>query len=172
MAVTFPNESPEYRAARNQLLKEEVALRRTMEAVAASRRALPPGGLVPEDYLFDAIAPDGTPTKVKFSALFASGRNTLVAYHFMFPRHPGDARPGPDLGTTAEPPSAGWPMPLLYRLPRPARRHRAARRAENQLRRHCEVTHRSRRRLCLRSRMEAPASALRCEQCLQTRLPR
>jgi len=35
MGVTFPNESPEYRAARNTLLQREVALRREMETVAA-----------------------------------------------------------------------------------------------------------------------------------------
>jgi predicted dithiol-disulfide oxidoreductase (DUF899 family) len=51
MSVSFPNESPEYRIARNRLLAEEVALRRAMEAVALLRRALPPGGAIPEDYL-------------------------------------------------------------------------------------------------------------------------
>jgi predicted dithiol-disulfide oxidoreductase (DUF899 family) len=39
MGVTFPNESPAYRNARNQLLQREVALRREMEAVAAEIRA-------------------------------------------------------------------------------------------------------------------------------------
>lgn len=111
MSLTFPNESPEYRAARNRLLEEEVALRRAMEAVAVARRALPPGGPISEDYLFDAIAPDGTPTKVKFSELFAPGKNTLVAYHFMFPRHPGDERPGPELGSTAGLPLLDGPCP-------------------------------------------------------------
>jgi len=43
MGVTFPNETPEYRAARAALLKREVALRREMEAVAVLLRALPPG---------------------------------------------------------------------------------------------------------------------------------
>jgi predicted dithiol-disulfide oxidoreductase (DUF899 family) len=41
MGVTFPNESPEYRTARNKLLEREAALRREMEAVAAEIRALP-----------------------------------------------------------------------------------------------------------------------------------
>ena len=44
MGVTFPNESPEYRAARDKLLQREVSLRREMEALAAEIRALPPGG--------------------------------------------------------------------------------------------------------------------------------
>jgi predicted dithiol-disulfide oxidoreductase (DUF899 family) len=55
MGVTFPNESPEYRAARNKLLQREAALRREMETVAAEIRALPPGGAVREDYEFDHI---------------------------------------------------------------------------------------------------------------------
>ena len=42
MSISFPGESPEYRAARDRLLKQEVELRRATEAVAAVRRALPP----------------------------------------------------------------------------------------------------------------------------------
>jgi predicted dithiol-disulfide oxidoreductase (DUF899 family) len=37
--LTYPNESAEYRKARNALLVEEIALRRQIEAVAAQRRA-------------------------------------------------------------------------------------------------------------------------------------
>lgn len=43
MGVTFPNESPNYRDARNRLLQREAALRREMESVPRksvhSRRA-------------------------------------------------------------------------------------------------------------------------------------
>ena len=39
----FPGESAEYRRARNDLLAEEIELRRHIERVAAQRRALPPG---------------------------------------------------------------------------------------------------------------------------------
>jgi hypothetical protein len=53
--LNFPNESVEYREARNMLLAEEIALRRQIEAVAARRRALPRGGEVPQDYLFERI---------------------------------------------------------------------------------------------------------------------
>ncbi len=74
----FPNESPAYRAARNKLLAEEIALRRQTEKVAALRRALPQGGEVPEDYVFEDA--DG---EVRFSQLFVTG-NSLVAYSFMF----------------------------------------------------------------------------------------
>jgi predicted dithiol-disulfide oxidoreductase (DUF899 family) len=54
MGVRFPGESAEYRAARDRLLGQEIELRRAMEAVAAARRRLPPGGVVPEDYVFQA----------------------------------------------------------------------------------------------------------------------
>ena len=72
-----------------------------MEEVAASRRALPPGGPVPEDYLFHGARDDGTPTDVRLSELFAPGQNSLVIYSFMFPRDPGDRSPGPASGQTA-----------------------------------------------------------------------
>ena len=57
MAVAFPGESAEYRAARNRLLDQEIELRRGMEAVADARRRLPAGGVVPEDYVFQAQGP-------------------------------------------------------------------------------------------------------------------
>ena len=99
--VTFPNESPEYRAARNKLLQREVALRREMEAVAAEIRTLPPGGAVPEDYVFDQIDAAGAPAKVRLSELFRRGTDTLILYHFMFPRHRSDKRRGPSSGPMA-----------------------------------------------------------------------
>jgi len=37
MKLDFPGEPAEYRAARNELLGQEIALRRQMEAVAAAR---------------------------------------------------------------------------------------------------------------------------------------
>lgn len=43
----FPAETPQYRAARNELLEAERRLRGEMEHVAAMRRGLPMGGLVP-----------------------------------------------------------------------------------------------------------------------------
>jgi hypothetical protein len=54
VTVLFPGESEKYPAARRRLPEQEIALRRAMKEVAASRRALPPGGLVPEDYVFQA----------------------------------------------------------------------------------------------------------------------
>jgi predicted dithiol-disulfide oxidoreductase (DUF899 family) len=106
MKVAFPGESTEYRAARDRLLEQEAELRRATEADAEARRALPPGGVVPEDYSFDAD--EGV---VRLSELFAPGKNSLAIYSFMFPRDPGDDRPGPRTGCTAQLPLAEGPCP-------------------------------------------------------------
>ncbi|HEU4542284.1 MAG TPA: DUF899 family protein [Jiangellaceae bacterium] len=111
MSISFPGESPEYRAARDALLEQEIELRRAMEAVAAARRELPPGGIVPVDYVFQGAGADGTPTDVRLSELFAPGKESLVIYSFMFPRHPGDERPGPATGQTALLPLVESPCP-------------------------------------------------------------
>jgi uncharacterized protein DUF899 len=58
MGITFPGESGEYRAARDRLLAHEIKMRRAMETVAAARRELPPGGVVPEDYVFQDASRD------------------------------------------------------------------------------------------------------------------
>jgi predicted dithiol-disulfide oxidoreductase (DUF899 family) len=114
--VSFPNESTEYRAARDRLLDSEIELRRAMEAVAAERRALPPGGAVPEDYAFHGAGADGRPRDVRLSELFAPGRDSLAIYSFMFPRDPGDDRPGPTTGVSAELPLAEGPCPSCVGL--------------------------------------------------------
>ena len=108
-AIRFPGESPEYRLARNQLLEAETELRRMIERVAAQRRALPPGGAVPDDYMFEQAADGGG--AVRLSELFAPGKDTLVIYSFMFPRWSGDTRPGPADGETARLPLAETPCP-------------------------------------------------------------
>src|SRR2546423_1747653 len=107
--VRFPGEPGDYRRGRNRLLEAEVELRRAIERVAAQRRALPPGGVVPDDYLFEAA--DGSGREVRFSELFAPGQDTLVIYSFMFPRFSGDTRPGPASGETAGLPRAETPCP-------------------------------------------------------------
>jgi predicted dithiol-disulfide oxidoreductase (DUF899 family) len=109
--TTYPGETAEYRAARDDLLRREIELRRAMEAVAEARRALPPGGEVPEDYRFDEMGEDGTVRQVRLSELFRPGTDALAVYNFMFPRHAGDDRPGPTLGETAKLPLAEGPCP-------------------------------------------------------------
>jgi predicted dithiol-disulfide oxidoreductase (DUF899 family) len=101
VSIAFPGESADYRAARDRLLEQEIELRRVTEAVAAARRALPAGGPVAEDYVFEAADVDGAPTSVKLSELFEPGKDSLVIYNFMFPRDPGDRSPGPAIGRTA-----------------------------------------------------------------------
>jgi predicted dithiol-disulfide oxidoreductase (DUF899 family) len=95
MDIAYPAESAEYRTARDELLVKEIELRRQMEAVAAERRKLPPGGEVPEDYVFQGEGPDGNPMDVRLSDLFAPDKDSLAIYSFMFPRDPEDDRPGP-----------------------------------------------------------------------------
>jgi predicted dithiol-disulfide oxidoreductase (DUF899 family) len=116
MAVTFPNESREYRAARNRLVQREAALRREMEAVAAEIRDLPPGGPVSEDYEFDHIASDGIPAKIRLSELFRPGTDTLILYHYMFPRYRSDKRRGPSSGPLAGVPLEEGPCPSCTAL--------------------------------------------------------
>src|SRR5258707_5356723 len=76
--VRFPNESAEYRRAREALLAEEIELRRHIERVAEQRRALPPGGEVKMNYAFD-----GEMGPVSFADLFGD-KDTLVVYNYMF----------------------------------------------------------------------------------------
>ena len=111
MSITFPGEPADYRAARDRLLEQELEQRRATEAVAAARRQLPPGGVVPQDYVFQREGADGAPTDVQLSELFAPGKDALVIYSFMFPRDPGDERPGPQTGQTALLPLAEGPCP-------------------------------------------------------------
>jgi len=73
-----PNESAEYRRARQALLVEEIELRRHIERVAELRRALPPGGEAAKRYEFD-----GEEGKVTLADLFGN-KQTLVIYSYMF----------------------------------------------------------------------------------------
>jgi predicted dithiol-disulfide oxidoreductase (DUF899 family) len=74
----FPNESPAYRAARNALLAEEIELRRQLERVAAQRRALPPGGEIPQDFEFASET-----GAVRLSHLFGN-KDTVLVYSMMY----------------------------------------------------------------------------------------
>ncbi len=75
--VRFPNESAEYRRAREALLVEEIELRRHIERVAEQRRRLPPGGEVNKQYEFE-----GENGRASFADLFGD-KNTLVVYSYM-----------------------------------------------------------------------------------------
>jgi predicted dithiol-disulfide oxidoreductase (DUF899 family) len=81
--LSFPNESAVYRTARAALLDDEIALRRQIEAVAAKRRALPPGGEVPEDYVFERIGAYQRSERVKLSDLFGD-KPSIILNSFMF----------------------------------------------------------------------------------------
>ena len=70
---------------------------------------MPPGAAVSDDYLFEDAGAGGK--EIRFSELFAPGKDTLVIYSFMFPRASGDTRPGPVDGETAQLPLAATPCP-------------------------------------------------------------
>ena len=93
-ALSFPQESPEYRKARNELLAAEIDLRRKIEAVAAARRKLPLGGQVAQDYLFDEgpsdLSAQGETRHTRLSELFDPGKASLIIYSYMY---------GPDMAT-------------------------------------------------------------------------
>jgi predicted dithiol-disulfide oxidoreductase (DUF899 family) len=74
----YPNESAEYRIARNALLAEEIELRRHIERVAAQRRALPSGGELAKN--FELISETG-PSRL--SDLFGD-KETLLIYSMMY----------------------------------------------------------------------------------------
>src|SRR6202022_4272469 len=81
--LRYPNESREYRDARDGLLKEEQELVDKIKSVAEKRRKLPPGGQLKTDYVFQWANDGKVGTSVKFSELFA-GKNTLLLYSFMY----------------------------------------------------------------------------------------
>jgi len=87
-ALSFPQESAEYRKARNDLLAREMDLRRNIEAVAAARRKLPLGGQVAEDYIFEEgpsdLSKQGEARQTRLSELFEPGKDSLIVYSYMY----------------------------------------------------------------------------------------
>ena len=81
-------ESEAYAQARQQLLAEEIRVRRHIEALAEQRRALPPGPVIEKDYRF--IDPTGN--EVGLADLFG-GKDVLLTYFWMY--GPERARPCP-----------------------------------------------------------------------------
>lgn len=86
----FPGESDTCRSARDELLGAEIELRKQTEAVAAMRRALPLGGQA-QDYVFEEDAA-GSAVKATLGDLFATGKDSLILYSFMYAPG-GDACP-------------------------------------------------------------------------------
>ena len=83
MHFRFPNESPDYREARNALIEEEVALMERVKAVAEQRRKLPRGGALKENYEFSWATSNRLGETVTFEDLFGD-KDTLLLYSFMF----------------------------------------------------------------------------------------
>ncbi len=92
-SVRYPGETPRYRAARDRLLDAERELRRHLEHVAGLRRKLPLAAPLAEDYAFETDGPDGSARSVRLSELFAPGKDSLIAYSFMY--GPSMERPCP-----------------------------------------------------------------------------
>lgn len=93
----YPNETIEYRTARDALLEAEIELRNQIERVARMRRGLPPGPVVSEEYTFTEgprdLSQDGPATPVKLSELFGPGRDELIVINYMY--GPRDDAPCP-----------------------------------------------------------------------------
>lgn len=89
--------SSEYIEARRALLNEEFALRNQIERVAAQRRALPPGPILPK-YVFEEgpadLALDGPSRKICLGEVAGEGGKTLVLYHMMLRENAEEACPG------------------------------------------------------------------------------
>src|SRR4029077_20729219 len=73
----YPNESREYREARDSLVKDEQELVDKVKSVAARRRPLPLGGQLKENYTFQWANDGKMGEPVKFSELFGT-KNTLL----------------------------------------------------------------------------------------------
>ena len=77
--IRFPNESAEYRRAREALLAEEIELRRHIERVAELRRALPPGGEVKKNYAVRRRERQGVASPICSAT---SRRSSIYSYMF------------------------------------------------------------------------------------------
>lgn len=93
----YPNETTDYRMARDELLQAEIELRNSIERVAQMRRQLPPGPIVSEDYTFTEgprdLTQDGPAQRVRLSDLFGEGRDELILINYMY--GPEDDAPCP-----------------------------------------------------------------------------
>lgn len=83
MELRYPNETIEYRQARDDLAMEEQALIRRVKAVAEQRRNLPLGGRLKENYAFAWATNERLGEPVSFQELFRD-KDSLLLYSFMF----------------------------------------------------------------------------------------
>src|SRR5215207_3870423 len=81
--LRYPNESAEYRKAREALHKDEQDLIDKVKALAQKRRMLPPGGRLKQDYVFQWASEGKVGQRVRFSELFGD-KPTLLLYSWMF----------------------------------------------------------------------------------------
>lgn len=79
LKTPFSGESAAYHQARQELLAEEIELRRHMTRVAAQRQSLPPGPVIETDYRFE----DESGREVGLIDLFGT-HDTLVTYFWMY----------------------------------------------------------------------------------------
>ena len=70
--LRYPNETREYRDARDALLKDEQELVDRVKAVAAKRRTLPRGGRLKEDYVFQWANNGRVGERVRFRSCLAT----------------------------------------------------------------------------------------------------
>ncbi len=77
-SLLMPSADETYRQSRERLRAAEIDLRDRIEAVAAMRRSLPPGPVIP-DYVFDENG-----HRVRLSELFAPDKPYLIVYHVMY----------------------------------------------------------------------------------------
>lgn len=75
----FGGESASYAKARQELLADEIALQRQIDALAERRRALPDGPVIEPDYWFK----DMNGGEVRLGDLFGN-HDTLVSYFWMY----------------------------------------------------------------------------------------
>lgn len=83
MELRYPNETIEYRQARDALAMEEQALIRRVKAIAEQRRNLPLGGRLKENYAFAWATNERLGEPVSFHELFRD-KDSLLLYSFMF----------------------------------------------------------------------------------------
>lgn len=82
-ALRYPNESREYRDARELLLKDEQELVEKVKSVAERRRNLPLGGRLKENYVFQR-ANEGKVGGEREILGAVCGQNTTLLYSFMY----------------------------------------------------------------------------------------